>query len=61
MWKFHEEEIDNKTVADFAVFSFLKIIAKINKFAHITEYNKNEQLNSRVKEGFKVHMDFGLH
>ena len=43
-----------------SVFSFLKIIAKLNKFNHITCYNQNEQMLARVPT-FKVKMGFGLH
>ena len=42
------------------MFSFLKIIAKINKFSHILEYQKDPGLNSRMP-GYKVKMGFGLH
>lgn len=43
-----------------SLFSFLKIIAKINKFSHILEYSKNPDLNARMP-GYKVKMGFGLH
>ena len=43
-----------------SVFSFLKIIAKLNKYHHILKYNENEEMNKRV-DGFKVKMGFGLH
>ena len=43
-----------------SVFSFLKIIAKLNKYNHITNYNSNEQMLSRVPS-WKVKMGFGLH
>ena len=43
-----------------SVFSFLKIIAKLNKYNHILKYNENAEMNSRV-EGFRVKMGFGLH
>ena len=43
-----------------SVFSFLKIIAKLNKFKHVTNYNSNEQMLQRVPN-FKVKMGFGLH
>lgn len=46
--------------ADLALFSFLKIIAKINKFSHILDYRNNEQLALRMP-GYKVKMGFGLH
>jgi hypothetical protein len=31
--------LQNQVIADVAVFSFLKIIAKLNKYNHILEYN----------------------
>ena len=34
----------NIIMADMAVFSFLKIIAKLNKYDHILEYADNEEL-----------------
>jgi class 3 adenylate cyclase len=43
-----------------AVFSFLKVIAKLNKYQHILDYNKNAEMLKRVKN-FKVKMGFGLH
>jgi class 3 adenylate cyclase len=43
------------------MFSFLKIIAKINKNKCITDYNKNLQMNERVEGGYRVRMGFGLH
>ncbi len=51
---------ENRIVADMALFSFLKIIAKINKYSHILEYRKDEQLNDRMPD-YKVKMGFGLH
>ena len=55
VWKFkHEEEFhesgnkiskENMYVADLALFSFIKIVAKINKLSHILEYRKDELLN----------------
>lgn len=51
---------ENRQIADMSLFSFLKIIAKINKFSHILEYNKNPDLNARMP-GYKVKMGFGLH
>jgi hypothetical protein len=32
---------ENNLIADMALFSFAKIIAKISKYRHILEYNKN--------------------
>jgi len=43
-----------------SVFSFLKIIAKLNKYHHILKYNENEEMKKRVPD-FKVKMGFGLH
>ena len=43
-----------------AVFSFVKIIAKLNKYEHIIQYNDDERLLS-IREDFKVRMGFGLH
>ena len=40
-------------VADFALFGFLKVIAKINKIETITDYSRDEVLLERVP-GFKV-------
>jgi class 3 adenylate cyclase len=51
---------ENQNVADLAIFSFLKIIAKINKFTHILQYGKDPALNERMP-GYKVKMGFGLH
>ena len=35
-------------MADLALFSFLKIIAKINKFTHILNYQRNEELQASL-------------
>ena len=43
-----------------SVFSFLKIIAKLNKYHHILKYNENKEMQKRV-DGWKVKMGFGLH
>ena len=43
-----------------AVFSFVKIIAKLNKYEHIIQYNDDERLLG-ISEDFKVRMGFGLH
>lgn len=51
---------ENQEMADLALFSFLKIIAKINKLTHILEYSHNEAMNARLP-GYKVKMGFGLH
>jgi hypothetical protein len=47
-------------VADLSLFSFVKIIAKINKLSHILEYRNDEALNKRMPD-YKVKMGFGLH
>lgn len=52
---------ENVKIADMAVFSFLKIIAKLNKYDHILEYSENEELLSKVADDFKCKMGFGLH
>ena len=52
---------ENIVIADMAVFSFLKIIAKLNKYDHILEYAENEDLLQKVDEDFKCKMGFGLH
>jgi len=36
--------LDNRQICDMALFSFLKIIAKINKLQHILEYRKDSEL-----------------
>lgn len=43
-----------------ALFSFLKIIAKINKYSHILEYRKELGLQARIDD-YKMEMGFGLH
>jgi hypothetical protein len=43
-----------------ALFSFLKIIAKVNKFQHILDYRKDPGLQAHLP-GYKVEMGFGLH
>jgi class 3 adenylate cyclase len=48
-------------LADLSLFSFLKTIAKINKFSHILEYRKDETLCKRLGGEYKVRMGFGLH
>lgn len=56
-----ELSIENIKVADMAVFSFLKIIAKLNKYDHILEYSENEELLRQVDPDFKCKMGFGIH
>lgn len=55
-----EISIENRNIADLAVFSFIKIIAKINKYEHIITYNQDPKMQ-RIKNDFKVRMGFGLH
>jgi len=51
---------ENQQVADLALFSFYKVLAKINKLTPILEYRKNADLNARMP-GYQVKMGFGLH
>lgn len=59
VWKFKDEKDfqsgnntnvshQNQVVADLALFSFLKIIAKINKLSHILEYRNDPGLVERM-------------
>mmetsp|Transcript_43369 Transcript_43369/g.41792 ORF Transcript_43369/g.41792 Transcript_43369/m.41792 type:complete len:217 (+) Transcript_43369:2106-2756(+) len=50
----------NKQMADLALFSFIKVISKINKYTHILEYRNDKELQRRMP-GYKVKMGFGLH
>ena len=43
-----------------SVFSFIKIIAKLNKFNHIVKYSMDKKMKS-IRDDFKVRMGFGLH
>ena len=43
-----------------ALLGFLKTVAKINKYAHILEYSRNEAMLERIPN-YKVNMGFGLH
>ena len=56
----HKYSNENSQVADLSLLSFLKVIAKINKFTHILEYRNNKALNDRMPN-YKVKMGFGLH
>ena len=47
-------------LADLALFSFLKIIAKIHKFRHVLAFRNDKRLTERVPN-FSVDMGFGLH
>jgi len=74
VWKFKNEEefktkqpiekvnlcLENRQIGDLALFSFLKVIAKINKFTHILNYRHDEALKQRMPN-YKVKMGFGLH
>jgi class 3 adenylate cyclase len=69
VWKFKDPQdfLDNKPVSDenriisdMALFGFLKIIAKINKFQHIMAYRKDARLLERIPN-FTINMGFGLH
>ena len=69
VWKFRDPQEflqnrpisdESRIVADMALFSFLKIIAKLNKFAHIMAYRKEERLLAKLPN-FIVNMGFGLH
>ena len=61
--KFNNEKIclENQVIADVSVFSFLKIIAKLNKYKHILKYKKNKELQRRCDGKFAVRMGFGIH
>mmetsp|Transcript_16748 Transcript_16748/g.25818 ORF Transcript_16748/g.25818 Transcript_16748/m.25818 type:complete len:225 (+) Transcript_16748:1941-2615(+) len=52
---------ENQIIADLAVYSYLKCIAKINKYDHILEYNKDQRLLDQIGDDFRVRMGFGLH
>lgn len=75
VWKFAEEDVDelpngdlrlkkkskHKTlVADLALFSFIKVVSKINKHKNILAYRENELLCGRIPN-YSVVMGFGLH
>lgn len=74
VWKFKKEDefktktpiaeiklcIENRQVSDLALFSFLKVIAKISKFREMLEYRQDPGLNERMPN-YKVKMGFGLH
>ena len=52
--------LQNQVLADMSVFSFIKIIAKLNKYNHILRYSKDEKMKV-ISDDFKVRMGFGLH
>jgi len=60
VWKFHDKDViktdrgklklekssrSKSVVADLALFGFLKVIAKINKFVHIIDYENDYRLS----------------
>lgn len=62
-WKFKDEDtilmgedlklrrtLRTTALADLSLFSFIKIIAKINRFEEILEYRNNPGLNARIKD-----------
>lgn len=51
---------ENRNLADMSVFSFLKVLARINKYQHIRRYRKHNGLKEAIKD-YKVRMGFGLH
>jgi len=68
VWKLKQDKEDlefvitdeNRLIADMALFSFVKINAKINKYTHIRDYRQNQLLNARMPN-YTVGMGFGLH
>ena len=59
---YNNEELclQNKVIADVSVFSFLKIIAKLNSYKHILEYSDRDDMKV-IDPNFKCKMGFGLH
>jgi class 3 adenylate cyclase len=59
---FNNEELclENKVIADVSVFSFLKIIAKLNSYDHILEYAEREDMKV-IDPNFRCKMGFGIH
>jgi class 3 adenylate cyclase len=47
-------------LADFSVYSFIKILIKINKSPEVLEYRNDYRLLEKIP-GYKVEMGFGLH
>ena len=47
-------------MGDFAIFSVLKIIAKINSLQTLQQYRDNVQMNERIKD-YQISIGFGLH
>ena len=71
VWKFKEPDDfeiennqylseENQQQADLSLFSFIKVLANINKLQTFLEYRKDEKLNERMPN-FAVKMGFGLH
>jgi class 3 adenylate cyclase len=61
VFKIKKESKHATILADLSLFSFIKIIAKINKFSHLLEYRKDERLKERLGGVYKLRMGFGLH
>ena len=64
----NDQTFDNKIISkpnqiavDLSVLSFLKILAKINKYKHILKYSKNKEMKRKLGENYRVTMRFGLH
>jgi class 3 adenylate cyclase len=55
-----EDSFKVRYLADCALFSFVKIIAKINRCPSILKYRQHDKLNERLP-GYQVKMGFGLH
>ena len=53
--------LENQILADTSIFSFLKIIAKLNKYEQILRYNSKKHKLAKHIPGFKVQMGFGIH
>lgn len=51
---------ENQIIADMSIFSFVKIIAKLNKYNEILMYSKDQKMLEKVPD-FKVKMGFGIH
>lgn len=51
---------ENRQLADMALFSFIKVVAKINKFSHILKFNEMPEIQDRLP-GYRVSLGLGLH
>ncbi len=72
LWKFPEDDVEMTPTGpvaksklatievDLALFSYIKIIAKINKLQHILKYSENEAIKRKFPH-YKLKMGFGLH